>query len=368
MTLSAAVPREIAPAAENEAASVRAVRLWLYVLAASIFVMIIVGGATRLTESGLSITEWRPVTGVLPPFSEGEWLNEFEKYRQIPQYQLINKGMSLEAFKTIYWWEWAHRFLGRVVGLIFLVPFLYFLVRGYFARGVPLRLFTLFVLGALQGVLGWWMVASGLADRTEVSQYRLAAHLGLAFILFGMTLWFAFSLVPEKGRAALRRQSPGRSQAWPWGAALLTGAIYVQVILGAFVAGIRGGMGYNTWPLMDGHLVPGGLLVMSPWYMNLFENALTVQFNHRMLAYGIVAAVLAYAVYVFRRGAAELRASAALLAAAVVAQAGLGIWTLLAQVPVSLGVAHQGMAAILLGIALWHLHRTLAVGHPAASA
>jgi cytochrome c oxidase assembly protein subunit 15 len=348
--------------------AVAAVRLWLYIVAAVIFAMVIVGGATRLTGSGLSITEWRPVTGTLPPLTHEEWLAEFDKYRQIPQYQLINKGMSLEAFKTIYWWEWGHRFLGRVAGLVFLLPFLYFWVRGYFARGVAPRLGVLFVLGAAQGVLGWWMVKSGLVDRTDVSQYRLAAHLGLAFFLLGLTLWFAFlTRAAEGGRVGLGRVSL-RGGSWPWGALLLIAAIYLQVILGAFVAGIDGGMGYNTWPLMDGQLVPDGLLVMSPWYANLFENALTVQFNHRMLAYVIVAGVLTYAVYIWHRGEPVLRASAMLLAAAVIAQAALGVWTLLAQVPVSLGVAHQGMAAILLGLAVWHLHRALTMRHAAASA
>ncbi len=350
----------------DERASVAAVRAWLLTVAAAIFAMIVVGGATRLTDSGLSITEWQPILGAIPPLSAGDWQEAFDKYRQIPEYQLVNKGMSLEAFKVIYWWEWAHRFLGRAVGLIFLAPFLYFWVRGTFARGVPLKLGALFVLGGAQGVLGWWMVKSGLVDRVDVSQYRLAAHLGLAFLLFGLTLWFALRLRPEGGRVGLDirpRLSHAPFARW---AVILIGLLYVQVLLGAFVAGLDAGKGYNTWPLMDGRIVPGGLGVMSPWYANLFENALTVQFNHRMAAYLLTGLVIAYAVAVCRSASpAAVKTGAGVLVAGVVAQAALGVWTLLEAVPIGLGVAHQGGAALLLAAAVYHVHQYAAPLQPA---
>jgi len=327
------------------------VRVWLFAVAALVFVMVSVGGATRLTGSGLSITEWQPIMGVVPPLSEVAWQDALEKYRQIPQYRHVNKGMSLEAFKRIFWWEWTHRFLARFVGVAFLLPFLYFLATGRIARALVPRLAGLFALGGLQGAIGWYMVASGLAGRTDVSQYRLALHLSLAVVIFAGLLWTALSLGPrEAGRQAV-------PPFYRRGAAWIVGLVFLQIVAGAFVAGLKAGNDYNTWPLMDGRFIPQGLGVMSPWWANLFENATTVQFNHRMLAYVLTAVALWHVWSVLSRTDDRLvRASGLAVGGAVLAQVALGIWTLLAQVPLSLGLAHQAGAVTVFGLALWHLH------------
>src|SRR5712691_1405818 len=251
----------------------RAIRLWLWAVAALIFAMVLVGGATRLTESGLSIVEWRPVAGTLPPLSEADWQAEFEKYKTIPQYQLVNRGMSLAEFTTIFWWEWTHRLLGRLIGAAFLLPFVWFLWKGWVEPGLRGRLWLIFGLGAAQGVVGWWMVASGLADRVIVSQYRLAFHLTLACVIYAAILWTADRLFARPAPAV-----PARLRA---GALALLCLVLVQIYLGALVAGLRAGLIYNTWPLIDGALVPdrARLFFDQPLWRNLFENALTVQFN-----------------------------------------------------------------------------------------
>jgi heme a synthase len=332
----------------EEPRDVARLRIWLAAVAALVFLMVSIGGATRLTGSGLSITEWQPIVGTLPPLSQADWLEAFARYRQIPQYEHVNRGMSLEAFKAIFWWEWTHRFLGRLVGVAFLLPFLYFLASGRMPRALAARLAGIFALGALQGAVGWYMVRSGLADRIDVSQYRLALHLGLAILIFGALIWVALSLDG-------RKPQPRARHALAAGAIVLL--VFVQVLLGALVAGLKAGAGYNTWPLMDGRLVPSGLGVMQPWYLNLFENALTVQFNHRLVAYLLVAAALWHGWRVKRAtDDPGVRRSAIALAVAVLAQALLGIWTLLAQVPLSLGLAHQAGAAAVFGVAVWHLH------------
>jgi len=332
-----------------------AIRVWLGFVTALIFVMVVVGGATRLTGSGLSITEWKPILGAIPPLSAADWQEAFDKYREIPQYQLVNKGMSLAEFQFIYWWEWAHRFLGRFIGVAFALPFLAFAAAGYMRRDLAPSLIALFALGALQGFMGWYMVQSGLVDRVSVSQYRLAAHLGLAAIIYAAMIWVMLG-VGQPARAARR--------GWAWlSAAGLVALSFVQILLGAFVAGMKAGFAYNTWPLMDGEFIPDGLMVMQPWHLNLFENALTVQFNHRMAAYALFAWALAHAVAMWRAGHAA-RGSAALLAGAVVLQAAGGIWTLLAQVPLSLGLVHQAGAFIVLALAVWHLHALSQAGAP----
>lgn len=338
------------PAAEPaDNRSRRAVALWLFVMCGLVFAMVMVGGLTRLTDSGLSITEWKPVTGALPPLNAGDWAAAFEKYRQIPEYRLINDGMSLAEFKRIYWWEWGHRLLGRLIGLAFLVPFIWFLVTRRIGRALAPKLAGLFVLGGLQGVLGWYMVMSGLVHRVDVSQYRLAAHLGLAVALYGALFWVALDLW-RAGGAARQWSELGPELGAGWA---LAGLIYLQIILGAFVAGLDAGLAYNSWPLMDGAVVPGQLFGQAPWWLNFFENPKTVQFVHRSMAYLVVAAVLAHWWRV--RGRA-VGASAALLAAAVLAQAALGIWTLLAAVPIVLGAAHQAGALVVLTAALYHVH------------
>jgi cytochrome c oxidase assembly protein subunit 15 len=330
----------------------RAIRLWLYAVAALVLAMVLVGGATRLTESGLSITEWRPIMGTLPPLNENQWQSEFEKYQAIPQYREINRGMSLDAFKTIYWWEWTHRLIGRSIGVVFLLPYLWFLWRGWIAPGLRARLWVIFGLGALQGAVGWWMVASGLADRVEVSQYRLATHLALACVIYVALLWTARRMDREPSSSA-----PPRIR----GAAIaLLVLVLIQIYLGALVAGLRAGYLYNSWPLIDGALVPdtARLFFDVPLWRNFFENALTVQFDHRMLAYAIwvVALIHTFDVAgVIKRG--PLVVSAVLLAVAVTLQAALGIVTLLLVAPVSLALLHQATAMLVLTAATVHAAR-----------
>jgi heme a synthase len=327
----------------------RAIRLWLYAVAALVLAMVLVGGATRLTESGLSITEWRPVMGALPPLTEAQWFAEFQKYQEIPQYRELNQGMGLAAFKTIFWWEWTHRLLGRLIGVAFLLPFLWFLWRGWVGPGLRGRLWLIFGLGALQGVVGWWMVASGLADRVEVSQYRLATHLILACAIYAAILWTALGL----GDDPHERVTP-RIRA---GATVLLVLILGQIYLGALVAGLRAGHIYNTWPLIDDAFVPRSahLFFDMPWWRNFFENTLTVQFDHRMLAYVILLVALAHTFDVSRtRSGGRTLMGAIALAAAVTLQAALGIWTLLMVAPLSLALLHQAMAMLVLTVATAH--------------
>src|SRR5262245_60727336 len=299
----------------------QAISLWLVALAILIFAMVIVGGATRLTESGLSIVEWKPVTGTLPPLSEAEWQSEFQKYQAIPQYQALNSGMTLAYFKTIYWWEWTHRFLGRFIGVAFLVPFLWFLWRGWVEPGLRARLWAIFGLGALQGAIGWWMVASGLTGRIDVSQYRLATHLTVACVIYAAIVWTACRLSP----AASVADAPPRIRI---GATLVLALVLVQIHLGALVAGLDAGLLYNTWPLIDGHLMPPDLFCAPPWWRNLFENRLTVQFDHRLAAYVLWLAAVVHAGDVARTVRGRRVIVAVVLAAAVTAQAALGIVTL----------------------------------------
>lgn len=329
------------------------VRAWLYMIAGLVALMVIVGGATRLTDSGLSITEWKPILGAIPPLSEADWQTALSKYRQIPEYQQINKGMSLAEFKVIYWWEWSHRFLGRFVGVAFLIPFLFFWMTGRITRRLVPRLAVLFVLGGLQGLLGWYMVMSGLVDRVDVSQYRLAAHLGLAVLIFGAILWVAFGLREDGDR----RRPP---DALALSAAGLAAMIFLQIVLGAFVAGTDAGVVHNTWPLMDGRLIPEGLAVLSPWYLNLFENVLTVQFNHRIGAYILLAWICGHVIWVVQRKGEGLPAvGAGLLAVIALVQVCLGIWTLLAHVPIDIALLHQGVAIVLFGLAIRHTHQLM---------
>jgi cytochrome c oxidase assembly protein subunit 15 len=328
-----------------------AVRLWLFFVAGLVLAMITVGGATRLTDSGLSITEWKPILGAIPPLTDAHWQEAFAKYKEIPEYHLINKGMSLEAFKAIYWWEWGHRFLGRVIGLAFAIPFAAFWYLGALRPGYTKKFAGVLALGGLQGVIGWYMVMSGLVDRVDVSQYRLALHLTVAFVILAVIVWLAFELaIPEREAAASR----GKLKTLPL---LIVGAIFLQVVLGAFVASLKGGLVYNTWPTMGGALFPDDLMAVEPWWHNPFENPVMAQFNHRLVAYAVVALVAVEAWRTFTSGPGrEARISAGLLIAGVLGQAALGIWTLLQAVPVELGIAHQSCAAILLVLAVRHLH------------
>ena len=324
------------------------VRLWLYAMAALVAAMVVVGGATRLTNSGLSITEWKPILGMIPPLSAADWADAFAKYKLIPQYNVLNRGMTLEAFKFIFWWEWGHRQLGRFIGVAFLIPFLIFWARGMIAPRLMPKLIALFALGGLQGAVGWYMVQSGLADRIDVSQYRLALHLSIAVAIFGALLWVAWTLGED--------DAPARVDASPLYrlAQMLCALVFLQVALGGLVAGLKAGLAHNTWPLMDGRMVPDGLFVMTPAWRNLFENVLTVQFNHRMTAYAVaaLAALLIWRMLTLDAPEAAQRA-AKWLGAAVTVQIALGIWTLLARVPLWLGLAHQLGALAVFAAALW---------------
>jgi len=336
----------------DQAASYRAIRVWLFAVAALIAAMVLVGGATRLTESGLSIVEWKPVTGALPPLSQSEWEQAFEAYKLIPQYRQFNAGMNLSDFKTIFWWEWSHRLLGRVIGAVFLLPFLYFLWRGGMSAELKRRLWLIFGLGALQGAVGWWMVASGLSERVEVSQYRLATHLVLALLIFAAVVWTLRRLAdrpPLHVAARLKITS-----------AVLVALTFVQLYLGALVAGLRAGLVYNTWPAIDGAFIPGSarLWFEQPWWRNLFENPLTVQFEHRMTAYALFLLVTVHVFDLLRAKAPRAAIDGGLwLLEAVALQAVLGILTLLNQVPILLALSHQAIAIAVLTLAVLQAER-----------
>jgi cytochrome c oxidase assembly protein subunit 15 len=328
------------------------VAAWLWTIAALVFAMIVVGGATRLTDSGLSITEWQPLLGAIPPLNEAHWLEAFEKYRQIPEYHLVNKGMSLEEFKFIYWWEWSHRFLGRFIGLAFALPLAAFWVAGRLRPGLAPKLLGVLALGGLQAVIGWYMVKSGLADRVDVSQYRLALHLTTAFVILGGVVWLALDENPARTAPSREPASSGYRKL----SALLVALVLAQVVLGAFVAGLKAGLIYNTWPDMNGALAPSDYWI-EPAYLTFFESHAATQFNHRMTAYLLGAAAAIARVWAARAPFdRRIKSSAYALALAVFIQMALGVWTLLAHVPLSLGLIHQGGGAIVLAIAVWHLH------------
>ncbi len=332
------------------------VRWWLSLVALMIVAMVVVGGATRLTHSGLSITEWKPIHGVIPPLNDAEWQEEFSKYQQIPEFQQINRDMTLAEFKGIFWWEWAHRLLGRLIGAVVLIPMIGLWVTGRIEPALKPRLVAIFLLGGLQGAVGWWMVSSGLSERTDVSQYRLAIHLTLAAAILAYVVWVIRGLAPSplsEARWRLRRV-----------AGVIVGLTAVQIFLGGLVAGLDAGMTYNTWPLMDGTLVPSGLFIQSPWWQNLFENVATVQFDHRIGAYLLFALTLAHAWQA--RNTSHAR-SALVLAMLVTLQAVLGIATLVMVVPLHLALTHQFGAMIVLMAAVMHM-RAMWPAMPVASA
>src|SRR4051812_10234222 len=332
-----------------------AVRWWLIAVAPLIAVMVLVGGATRLTESGLSIVEWKPVTGTLPPLNEAQWVQAFEGYKAIPQYRELNAGMSLSEFKTIFWWEWSHRLLGRVIGAVYLLPFLYFLWRGALSTELKRRLWMIFALGALQGAVGWWMVASGLTHRTEVSQYRLATHLVLALIIFASIVWTLRRMRGRPGPVV-----PARLKITGVALPALT---FVQIYFGALVAGLRAGKVYNPWPEIDGAFIPSAarLWFEEPWWRNLFDNTLTVQFEHRMTAYALLILAALHAVDAMRsRAGRAVIGGAWWLASVIGLQATLGILTLLHQVPIDLALTHQAVAIVVLTLAVLQTERLVA--------
>ena len=326
------------------------IALWLLVCCALVFAMVVVGGVTRLTHSGLSIVEWQPIVGTMPPLGQSDWDELFEKYHQTPQYKKINVGMSLEEFKGIFWWEYFHRLLGRVIGLAFFVPFVYFLAKKAIDRPLGLKLAGIFFLGGLQGAMGWYMVKSGLVDNPHVSQYRLTAHLGLAFAIYAAMFWVALGLLypvgtslSSSGLGSLRRFSN-------W----LTTLIFIMILSGGFVAGIQAGFAYNTFPLMNGHIIPPEIFMLEPWYRNFFDNMATVQFDHRLIAWMLAILI---PVFWFKSRKLPLSGSARLACTLLLVMLGiqisLGISTLLLVVPLTLAAAHQAGAVLLLTAALW---------------
>jgi heme a synthase len=346
-TLQTAFPRADDRAATNH----RAVAIWLLACAALIFAMVVVGGVTRLTHSGLSIVEWQPIVGTVPPLDDAQWQDAFAKYRQTPEYRQVNRGMTLEAFKGIFWWEYAHRLLGRLIGVVFLVPLAWFALRDRIPRAILPRLVGIFVLGGLQGALGWYMVQSGLVDDPRVSQYRLAAHLGLAAAIYAAIVWTALGLLyPARAQPAappgLRRLSLA-----------LVAIVFVMMLTGALVAGIHAGRAYNSFPLMNGHVLPPESFVLDPWYLNVFANMALVQFDHRLIAWAL-AGLVPWLWLRSRREAPSRRArrSCDALLVLLAVQIALGISTLLLAVPLPLAAAHQAGAMAVLTAALLAAH------------
>ena len=350
-TMTTPAARSAAPASRPTDGDARAVGRWLAAWAVLVVVIILVGGATRLTESGLSITEWKPVSGVVPPVTDAQWAAAFEKYQRIPQYQRLNAGMSLDAFKAIYLWEFWHRIVARLAGLAFVLPLAWFALRRRIPAFARRRVALLLVLLLAQAAMGWWMVSSGLSVRTEVSQYRLAAHLTLALVILALTVWTAADLL-------VGRRSPGavsggwRSRALP----ALLGLVFVTCGSGALVAGLRAGKVFNTFPLMGGRVVPSGYGQLAPWWRNLFENHAAVQFDHRVLAVTTFLAAVGLWAVLRRSANRRLAGRMRLVLGAALLQLALGIATLLLGVPIALGVAHQGGAVLLLIAVLlaWH--------------
>ena len=324
----------------------RPVAVWLFAVAFLVFAMVVIGGATRLTGSGLSITEWKPVTGAIPPLSQHAWLLEFQKYQRIPQYRFVNHGMTLDAFKGIYWWEWTHRLLGRLLGVVFAVPFIVFLALRQLTGRMIWRCLLLFFLGALQGLVGWWMVASGLEGRVSVAPERLATHLGLALILYCALIYTGWEAWSGPGR-------PNYRPRWPIAAAAMAGMVYLQCLLGALVAGNQAGLVYNDWPLMAGQMFPRAYIDGGFW-RSLLHSQAAVQFNHRLGAYVLLAMAVSFAVAAVRDRtlAAPVRGLFVAMALLVCLQAGLGIGTLMMQAPLGMSALHQAMAAIVLAVAV----------------
>jgi cytochrome c oxidase assembly protein subunit 15 len=321
------------------------VGIWLLAIALIILAMVTIGGLTRLTGSGLSITEWDPIMGALPPLNAAQWADAFAKYQKIPQYLLENRGMSLEAFKGIFWWEWSHRLLGRLLGVVFVIPFLWFAWKGAIRKSDWPRMLVLFLLGGLQGFIGWWMVESGLETRVSVSQYRLAIHLGTALLLLVAILWTALEYLRD-----LKTTPRPAKRAFVF--AIL---VYCQMLLGALVAGLHAGLIYNTWPDMNGRLLPEHPFFSQPWWINFFENPGLAQFDHRIGAY----IVAGFALFIYVRGlrlGGYARFTATLVAAITIFQVALGIVTLLLQAPEALAAFHQVTAATLLCAAVWHAY------------
>lgn len=317
----------------------RHVAAWLFACAALAFLVVLIGGVTRLTRSGLSIVEWQPLVGALPPLTQADWEALFAKYRETPEFRQVNFSMTLEGFKRIFWWEYIHRLLARLIGVVFLLPYLYFLVRKNLDRPLAWKLGGIFLLGALQGTVGWYMVKSGLVDDPKVSPVRLTMHLGLALAIFSAELWLAMQVLAPKQR-------------FDGFALFLPVIVFLMALSGGMVAGLRAGYAYNTFPLMNGHIVPPEVMLLEPWWRNFVYNMATVQLVHRAFFWALAVLVLV----AWWRNRESAAGNALLLTFAV--QASLGIATLLTGVPVGLGSAHQGGAVLVLAAALWYAHST----------
>ncbi|MCC7547038.1 MAG: COX15/CtaA family protein [Burkholderiales bacterium] len=331
----------------------RQVAGWLLACCALVFAMVVVGGVTRLTRSGLSIVEWEPLIGAIPPLNQSDWEQLFQEYRRTPEYLKVNVGMSLDEFKGIFWWEYIHRLLGRLIGLAFLVPLLWFALRRKIGASLAPRLIGIFLLGGLQGFVGWWMVTSGLVDDPHVSHVRLSIHLGLAFLIFAAMFWTALDLLSTEVRERL-----DRSLAPVAGfATAVCVLIFVMVLSGGLVAGTRAGYAYNTFPLMNGSVIPPEYFMLTPWWDNFLHNMATVQFNHRLIAWALFFLVPVLWWRAQRAGVrGGLRLPLDLMCVMLLVQLGLGIATLLLHVPVALGTAHQAGALVLFALALWSAH------------
>jgi cytochrome c oxidase assembly protein subunit 15 len=331
----------------------RPVAYWLFACCFLVFCMLVVGGVTRLTHSGLSIVEWKPLVGTLPPLTPEAWQETFAKYQQTPEFKLVNHQMDLDEFKGIFWWEYFHRLLGRGIGIAFALPLIWFVARRVIDRPLAWKLAGIFILGGLQGAMGWYMVKSGLVDDPRVSQYRLTVHLSLAFVIFAAMFWTALGLLQPRSAVP---PAPIFARLNRLGM-VLVGTVIWMIVTGGFVAGIRAGKAYNTFPLMNGHFVPPEIFMLDPWYLNFFNNMATVQFDHRLGAWLLTGLVP----WLFWRAHRDLPGTtichaAATVFALVVVQISLGITTLLHAVPVALGAAHQGTAMLVFAAVLWLLH------------
>ena len=332
----------------------RAISRWLLVCLLLIFAMVVLGGVTRLTGSGLSMVNWHPVHGVLPPLNAEQWSEEFGSYQQSPEFQKINRDMNVEEFKSIFWFEYSHRILGRLIGLVFLIPFMYFWWRNKIKPGLTPRLMIMFALGGLQGLLGWYMVKSGLVSNPHVSQYRLTAHLLSAILIYGYILWTILDLTQNQPYQVMHQSTVAAWRKTSLGLIIL---LLITIVSGGFVAGLKAGVIFNTFPLMGGQWIPEGVSALSPWYLNLFENMVTVQFTHRLLALSMGLLLLGWSIKgLLKFNDPIVKSSFNLVGTLVIIQIVLGISTLLMQVPVWLGATHQAGALLLFSVMLINVH------------
>lgn len=329
--------------------------IWLFICCAAIFSMVILGGVTRLTGSGLSMVEWAPITGMLPPLSQSEWLETFELYKQFPEYKMQNYDMDLDGFKSIFWFEYSHRVLGRMIGMLFFFPMVFFFFKGWVSSSLKPKLIAMFILGGLQGLLGWYMVKSGLVNNPHVSQYRLTAHLSLALIVYAYIFWMALSLFFQNDENLNKESNMGVLKPR---ALYLSLFVFITALSGGFVAGLKAGHAYNTFPLMNGQFIPDGLFSLAPAWLNFFENVTTVQFDHRLLATALFITILIYyAVAIRKKLPARVKIGLHLMLTMLLIQVTLGISTLLLQVPIALAASHQGGALLLFTCVLFVAHQ-----------